>query len=103
MRALAVAALFFLAHFLTTLLLAATEHIWGIGPSFAPLLFEAMSALATVGLSYGITPDLSTPGKLVLIAAMFFGRMGPLTAAYALQLRQERKRYRLPETTVNIG
>jgi trk system potassium uptake protein TrkH len=103
MLAIAVASLFFVAHFTTTLLLAATEHIWGVGPPFASLLFEAMSALATVGLTYGITPELSTPGKLVLIAAMFFGRIGPLTAAYALQLRQERKRYRLAETTVHIG
>lgn len=103
MLSIAVAALFFVAHFTTTLLLAATEHIWGVGPPFASLLFEAMSALATVGLTYGITPELSTPGKLVLIAAMFFGRIGPLTAAYALQLRQERKHYRLAETTVHIG
>lgn len=103
MLAIAVAALFFTAHFTTTLLLAATEHIWGVGPPFSALLFESMSALATVGLSYGITPELSAPGKLVLIAAMFFGRIGPLTAAYALQLHQERKRYRLPETAVHIG
>lgn len=103
MLSIAVAALFFVAHFTTTLMLAATEHIWGVGPPFAALLFEAMSALATVGLTYGITPELSTPGKLVLIAAMFFGRIGPLTAAYALQLRQERKHYRLAETTVHIG
>jgi hypothetical protein len=34
---------------------------------------------------------------------MFFGRLGPLTAAYALQRRQEVRRYRFPTTNVNIG
>ncbi len=103
LRSLAVAALFFAAHFLVTLGLAATEHLYGVQPNFQSLLFEAMSALATVGLSTGITPELSTPGKVILAAAMFFGRIGPLTAAYALQSRQERKHYRFPQAHVNIG
>jgi trk system potassium uptake protein TrkH len=103
LRALAVATLFFAAHFLVTLSLAATEYLYGVEPTFQALLFEAMSALATVGLSTGITPDLSMPGKLILVAAMFFGRIGPLTAAYALQRRQEVKRYRFPAAHVNIG
>jgi trk system potassium uptake protein TrkH len=103
LRALAVATLFFGAHFIVTLALAGTEHLYGVQPSFQALLFEAMSALATVGLSTGITPELSTPGKVILVLAMFFGRVGPLTAAYALQRRQEVKRYRFPETNLNIG
>lgn len=103
LRALAVATLFFGAHFIVTLALAGTEHLYGVQPSFQALLFEAMSALATVGLTTGITPELSTPGKIILVLAMFFGRIGPLTAAYALQRRQAVKRYRFPETNVNIG
>lgn len=103
LRSLVVATLFLGAHFVVTLSLAATEHIYGAQPGFQELFFEAMSALATVGLSTGITPELSTPGKLILTAAMFFGRIGPLTAAYALQRRQEVKRYRFPSTDVNIG
>lgn len=103
MRTLAVLVLFFAAHFLVTLGLALTEYLFATEPTFQALLFEAMSALATVGLSTGITPDLSTAGKLLLVAAMFFGRIGPLTAAYALQRRQEVRHYRLPEARVNIG
>ena len=70
---------------------------------FIALMFETMSALATVGLSTGITPDLSTAGKLVLCATMFFGRLGPLTVAYALQRRQRPTRYRFPAAQVRIG
>lgn len=103
MRTLAVLSLFFAAHFLITLCLALTERLYGVQPAFQELLFEAMSALATVGLSTGITPELSTPGKLLIVLAMFFGRIGPLTAAYALQRRQEIRRYRFPEGRVNIG
>jgi trk system potassium uptake protein TrkH len=59
--------------------------------------------MATVGLSTGITPTLSTPGKIILCIAMFFGRLGPLTAAYALQRRQKPVRYRYPEAMIRLG
>lgn len=103
LRAMGVVTLFFFAHFLTTAALAATERLWGGSYPFNALFFESMSALATVGLSTGITPNLSEVGKIVLIFAMFFGRIGPLTAAYALQQRESKRRYRYPETTVHIG
>lgn len=48
------------------------------------LLFEVASALGTVGLSTGITADLSAPGKAVLVALMFCGRLGPLVLGVAL-------------------
>jgi trk system potassium uptake protein TrkH len=67
------------------------------------LMFESMSALSTTGVSTGITPDLTVPGKLVLCAAMFVGRLGPLTAVYALQRRQRPERFRFPEEAVRIG
>ena len=51
---------------------------------FLEALFECISALATVGLSTGITPMLSNPGKIVLMALMLMGRLGPITAAVAL-------------------
>jgi len=51
---------------------------------FLEALFECISALATVGLSTGITPSLSDPGKVVLMALMLLGRLGPITAAVAL-------------------
>lgn len=50
---------------------------------FLQLIFEAASALGTVGLSMGITAELSTWGKLIIIALMFLGRIGPLTLGLA--------------------
>lgn len=53
------------------------------------LLFEVASALGTVGLSTGITADLSAPGKWVLVILMFCGRLGPLVLGVALFPRAE--------------
>ncbi len=52
--------------------------------SFLGVLFEAVSAFNTVGLSMGITGDLTTPGRWTTIVLMFIGRVGPLTLAAAL-------------------
>ncbi|BAM04915.1 potassium transporter TrkG [Phycisphaera mikurensis] len=52
--------------------------------AFEDLLFEAASALGTVGLSRGVTGDLTDLGKLVVIALMFIGRLSPLTFGLAL-------------------
>lgn len=54
---------------------------------FMSLFFEVVSAYATVGLSTGITPELSAQGHLVLCLLMFIGRLGPLTIGFALMLR----------------
>jgi trk system potassium uptake protein TrkH len=51
---------------------------------FLEALFECISALATVGLSTGITPSLTQAGKIVLMVLMLAGRLGPITAAVAL-------------------
>jgi trk system potassium uptake protein TrkH len=51
---------------------------------FGCLAFEAVSALGTVGLSMGITADLTPIGKIIITALMFFGRVGPLTLGLAL-------------------
>lgn len=103
-RSLSIVALFMATHFVLSLALAITEDVFNDAAfGFAPLMFEAMSGLATVGLSTGITPELSIPGKIVLFVAMFIGRLGPITAAYALQRRQHPARYRFPEALVRIG
>jgi trk system potassium uptake protein TrkH len=103
-RAMAVITLMVLTHFLITIALGVTEDLIGHNdPSFIALMFEAMSALATVGLSTGITPAMTTAGKLVLCFAMLFGRIGPLTAAYALQRLQHPVQFRLPVAPVRIG
>ncbi len=103
LRAMAVIVIFFVGHFMAAAALAGTEHLWGTQPGFIDVLFESMSAIATVGFSTGITPLLSTPGKVVVIISMFVGRLGPLLTVYALQAQQSEKRYRLPDTTIHIG
>ena len=103
-RGMAVVAIMMSVHFLGTIALAVTENvIRNSDATFQALMFEAMSGLGTVGLSNGITPTLSTPGKLVLCAIMFFGRLGPLTAVYALQRRQRKPRFRYPVAPIRIG
>jgi trk system potassium uptake protein TrkH len=72
-------------------------------PRFAALMFEAVSAFGTVGLSTGITASLGTGGKLVLAALMFAGRVGPLTLVLAVGPRQERGRFRYAEENVMVG
>lgn len=58
---------------------------------FIRLAFEAQSALGTVGLSMGATPDLSPAGKLLVIALMFLGRVGPLAVVGAMAIRGQRR------------
>lgn len=58
-------------------------------PSFIDASFEVTSALGTVGLSTGMTPLLSSPGRIIIILCMFFGRLGPISVFAALS-RQER-------------
>ena len=102
-RALSVVVLFVSMHFVLTIILSITEQAAGHSFGFAALMFETMSGMATVGLTTGITPLVSDLGKVVLCVAMFFGRLGPLTVAYALQGRQRRRLYRLPEAQIRIG
>ncbi|MEV0395281.1 TrkH family potassium uptake protein [Polymorphospora rubra] len=66
-------------------------------------LFEVISAFATVGLSTGITADLPTHAHLLLVALMFGGRIGPLTLASALALRERTRRFELPEERTIVG
>jgi trk system potassium uptake protein len=67
------------------------------------LIFEALSAFATVGLSTGITAELSPAGKGLVIGAMFVGRIGPLTLAFLFTERASRLHYRRPEERIAIG
>lgn len=70
--------------------------------SFQGLIFEQVSAFATVGLSTGITPELTTGGKLWIIASMFVGRLGPLTVALAVFPRP-RRHITYPYERIMIG
>jgi trk system potassium uptake protein TrkH len=67
------------------------------------LAFEAFSAFSTTGLSTGITPELSAPGKLLIILTMYVGRIGPLTLALAISIRTQALRVQLPSERVLIG
>ncbi|MBO8126845.1 MAG: Trk family potassium uptake protein [Firmicutes bacterium] len=70
---------------------------------FLKVLFEAASAFGTVGLSTGITPELSAPGKIIIILLMYIGRLGPMTAAAALAQRMQAKSFRFPEEKIVVG
>jgi trk system potassium uptake protein TrkH len=70
---------------------------------FKVILFEAVSAFNTVGLSIGNTAAFSPMGKAILILIMFIGRLGPLTIAYTLAERTSRGIYHYPEERVIVG
>ncbi|MDQ0339714.1 trk system potassium uptake protein TrkH [Caldalkalibacillus uzonensis] len=100
-QALAVIILSFGIVLLVSLLLTITEHTAQY--DFLEILFEATSAFGTVGLSMGVTGELSPLGKLIVIATMFIGRLGPLTFAFALALRPTKSKIRYPEDKILIG
>ena len=66
------------------------------------LLFEEVSAFGTVGLSTGITPDLSPASKLVLILTMFIGRLGAFTL-FSLWVERPEPSARYTEEMITIG
>lgn len=67
------------------------------------VLFEVVSAFATVGLSTGITADLPPAAQSILIALMFVGRVGTITVAAALALRARHVPYRYPQERPIVG
>lgn len=73
------------------------------GGRFIDLLFETVSAFATVGLSTGVTPSLTPFGRLAIILAMFAGRVGPLTLALAMARRKPAEELAYPEEPVMVG
>jgi len=68
-----------------------------------PLAFETFSAFGTVGLSTGITADLSPGGKLIIVGLMFAGRLGPLTLGLALLEARPERRIEYPAEDVVVG
>ena len=66
------------------------------------LLFEAVSAIATVGVSMDLTPQLSTSGRLVIMALMFIGRVGPLTVLLSL-LQKKEKEIQYAQANITVG
>ncbi|WP_220101528.1 TrkH family potassium uptake protein [Paenibacillus sp. S150] len=70
---------------------------------FLMILFETTSAFSTVGLSMGLTPELTQAGKILICLTMFAGRLGVLTLAYALGPKQGKPLYKYPEGKMIIG
>lgn len=69
------------------------------------LIFEAVSAFGTVGLSMGITPELTSIGRILIMLTMFVGRVGPLTVAFAISEMQSAKEsgiFRYPDGNVIV-
>jgi trk system potassium uptake protein TrkH len=102
-RAITVALLFIVVLFLTTLALSVTESPFPENVVMLDIMFEAASALGTVGLSTGITPLLTTTGKCIIIAVMLIGRLGPLTLLAALTFNLKPARYNYPDEAVIVG
>jgi trk system potassium uptake protein TrkH len=106
-KAISVTVLAFAMVTLATLVMSVTEM--GSQPfgssdiRFIEMMFEVVSAFATVGLSTGVTPRLSSLGKLILILLMFIGRVGPLTLATVVGRSEARGKFRYSEETVMIG
>ncbi|EFH10441.1 TrkH family potassium uptake protein [Teichococcus cervicalis] len=67
------------------------------------VIFEAVSATATVGMSTGVTPDLPPAAQAVIVVLMFIGRVGSITVATALALRGRQSPYRYPEERPIVG
>ncbi|MDP8221534.1 MAG: TrkH family potassium uptake protein [Candidatus Stygibacter frigidus] len=70
---------------------------------FEKVLFEAFSAFGTVGLSMGITSELTHSGKIIIILLMYLGRVGPLTLGYAISQKVKKTQFDLIEEKINIG
>ncbi len=85
------------------LLLAERALQPGHSEEFLSVTFEAVSALGNVGLSLGLTEQLSTAGKLIIALAMLAGRVGPLTLALAVARTLSPERVRMAEEDVMVG
>lgn len=98
-KSLAIVSLSLAFIFSIAFLLTFTEHSF----PFKEIIFETMSAFGTVGLSMGITPHLSTLGKLFITITMFTGRLGPLTIFMAMYGKETRLLYKYPEEDISVG
>ncbi len=90
------------------MLLVAEKDALAAGPgnegfSFMQVVFEAISAFGTVGLSTGITSKLASPSKFLLIALMFVGRLGPLTVVVSVARRERPDKVKYPAEQLMVG
>ena len=97
-RSLAIASIGLILIVSVSILLTLTEKA-----TFLDLLFETTSAFGTVGLTRGVTPNLSNIGKAIITLTMYAGRVGPLTMAFAFAQRQKQALYRHSEGNIMVG
>jgi Trk-type K+ transport system membrane component len=104
-RAFSVLLFFVVGNLICIFLLCITEaHILAQeGRTILDLIFEQVSAMGTVGLSTGITADLSAAGKIIIAVSMFVGRVGTLTVAFAVAKESISKNYKYPEGHTMVG
>lgn len=104
-RAYSVLLFFLFGNLLGVFVLTLTESelVLSGQSSFFDLAFEHVSAMGTVGLSTGITPLLSSWGKGILAFAMFVGRVGTLTVAFAVGGRTSHSHFKYPEGHTMVG
>ena len=100
-KAITVILMFTAVLFAATFLLAVTERHSSFETS--AIAFEAASALGTVGLTCGITPALTTAGKLIIIITMLIGRLGPLTLLALMTFNIKPARFNYPTEAVVVG
>ncbi|PLS15828.1 Ktr system potassium transporter B [Bacillus sp. M6-12] len=99
-RALSIAVSGVIFIFLIFFLLTITEK----GAEMSKILFETVSAFGTVGMSAGLTMELSPMGRILITVMMFIGRVGPLTMAFALAIHANNKaKIRYAEEKILIG
>ena len=99
-KSVAVVGMSFLIAAVSTLLLAAVTP----DRELADILYEAVSATATVGLSRNLTPTLTTAGKLIVAVTMYLGRVGPISLAVAFGVTREKQNIvNNPTEPVSVG
>ena len=82
-----------------TMLLSYTEK----GASFIALFYETVSALGTAGLTLGLTSELSSVGKVLIMFMMYLGRVGPLTVVLSITRKKINSGIKYPEGKILIG
>ena len=98
-KALAVTCMSFIIMFVSTIALSATTNASAID-----ILYETVSATATVGLTRNLTPFLNSAGKIIIILTMYLGRVGPISLAVAFNKKKENQNIiRNPIEEISVG
>ena len=98
-KAAAITTISFLTMFISTVLLSAVTEA-----SALDVLYETVSATATVGLTRNLTPFLNNYGKIIIIITMYLGRVGPVSLAIAFRTKKEKQsRVNNPTEEIIVG